>query len=70
MSVLGDTLLNDRLETVAAIEGLRRLAADCRNSASREGAKGVAETLIGMSREYEEEARRLETKLIMSRRIG
>jgi hypothetical protein len=70
MSVLGNTVLCDHRKTVAMIGRLRLLAQDCLENAARAEAAGVAETLRTMSRDYEEEARRLETKLIISRAIG
>ena len=55
---------------MARINQLRQLAQDYLDNAARAESTGVAETLRTMSRDCEEEARRLETKLIISRTIG
>jgi hypothetical protein len=67
MSVLGAS--NEQQMTLAVVAKLRQSAKSYRDAAARMSTKSAADRLLAMSREFEEEAARLEVKIILSRPI-
>jgi len=69
MSLLGDPVKESQAEVRSEIDRLRRYAAECIEAASRLQMKSAVDMLVAISREYEEQALRLEAMLITSRVI-
>jgi len=69
MSVLGELLPDQETDTVTAIERLRQAARQFQQLAAMAVTKNTAEMLAQKSREYAEQAARLEARFITSRPI-